>query len=55
MMFANDTMLFGKSKEQIEANLERWRKVLEKGGMRVSRNKTENLGINQKENEETIL
>ncbi|KAK3535979.1 hypothetical protein QTP70_023719 [Hemibagrus guttatus] len=37
MMFANDIVICSESREQVEESLERWRFVLERRGMKVSR------------------
>lgn len=55
MMFADDIVLCSETKEQVEGNLERWRDALEKRGMRVSRSKTEYMGLNEKEIRGTIM
>lgn len=41
MMFADDIVLNGFTREEIQAKLEEWRYVLERRGLRVSRTKTE--------------
>ena len=43
MMFADDVVLCREDKEELEVSLERWRKVFEERGLRVSRKKTEYL------------
>lgn len=41
MLFADDVELAGKSNQELEGHLERWREVLEGHGLRVSRQKTQ--------------
>ena len=43
MIFADDVVLCREDKEELEVSLERWRKVFEERGLRVSRKKTEYL------------
>ena len=43
MMFTDDVALYREDKEELEVYLERWRKVFEQRGLRVSRKKTEYL------------
>ena len=43
MMFADDVVLCREDKEELEVSLERWKKVFEERGLRVSRKKTEYL------------
>ena len=43
MMFADDVVLSREDKEELEASLERWRKVFEERRLNVSRQKTEYL------------
>ena len=41
MLFANDIVLIGESRKEVNSKLEMWREVLESKGFRLSRNKTE--------------
>ena len=41
MMFADDSVIYSESKEQVEEKLESWIYVLERRGMQVNRRKTE--------------
>lgn len=50
MMFADDIVICSKSRETAEQELEKWREVLEKRGMKVSRSKTERMCENGREN-----
>ncbi|KAK3539337.1 hypothetical protein QTP70_001209 [Hemibagrus guttatus] len=54
MMFAEDIVICSESREQVEENLERWRSVLERRGMKVSRNKTEYMCVNEREGSGTV-
>ena len=47
MMFADDIVICGESRQQVEANMERWRYALERRGMKVSRSKTECVCVNE--------
>ncbi|KAG2455536.1 POLR protein, partial [Polypterus senegalus] len=49
MMFADDIVICSDSREQVEETLERWRYALERRGMKVSRNKTEYMCVNERE------
>ena len=53
-MFADDIVICGETREEVEANLERWRYATERRGMRVSRSKTEYMCVNEMEDGETI-
>ena len=51
MMFTDDVVLCREDKEELKVSLERWRKVFEERGLRVSRKKMEYLqagGVEQK-------
>ncbi|KAK3508829.1 hypothetical protein QTP70_009603 [Hemibagrus guttatus] len=54
MMFADDIVICSESREQVEENLERWRFVLERRGMNVSRSKTEYMCVNEREGSGTV-
>ncbi|KAK3546878.1 hypothetical protein QTP86_003798 [Hemibagrus guttatus] len=54
MMFADDIVICSESREQVEENLERWRFVLERRGMKVSRSKTEYMCVNEREGSRTV-
>ncbi|KAI5616025.1 hypothetical protein C0J50_8520 [Silurus asotus] len=49
MMYADDIVICGKSREQVEKSLKRWGYPLEKRGMKVSRSKTEYMCVNERE------
>ncbi|KAK3559723.1 hypothetical protein QTP86_017700, partial [Hemibagrus guttatus] len=53
-MFADDIVVCSESREQVEENLERWRFVLERRGMKVSRSKTEYMCVNEREGSGTV-
>jgi len=53
MVFANNIVLSGESREEVEEELERWRYALERRGMKVSRSKTECLCANGRDGGET--
>ncbi|KAK3574862.1 hypothetical protein QTP86_018329 [Hemibagrus guttatus] len=54
MMFADDIVFCGESREQVEESLERWRFALERRGMKVSRSKTEYMCVNEREGSGTV-
>ncbi|KAK3550818.1 hypothetical protein QTP70_005735 [Hemibagrus guttatus] len=54
MMFADDIVICSESREQVEENLERWRFVLERRGMKVSHSKTEYMCVNKTEGSGTV-
>ncbi|KAL0831522.1 hypothetical protein ABMA28_002316 [Loxostege sticticalis] len=43
MLYADDVVLLSDSKQDIQENLEQWRRALESGGLRISRSKTEHM------------
>ncbi|XP_051787950.1 uncharacterized protein LOC127529167 [Erpetoichthys calabaricus] len=49
VMFADDTVICSDSREQVEETLERWRYALGRRGMKVNRNKTEYMCVNEQE------
>ena len=54
MMFADDTVICGESRQQVEANLERWRYALERRGIKLSSSKTEYRCGNEKGDSGTV-
>jgi len=54
MMFVNDFVLCGESREEVEEELERWRYALERKGMEVSRSKTDYVCSNERDSLETV-
>ena len=50
MMFADNIVICGETREEVEIGLERWRDALEKRGMKVSRSKTEYMCVNERGN-----
>ncbi|KAK3507739.1 hypothetical protein QTP70_034844 [Hemibagrus guttatus] len=54
MMFADDIVICSESREQVGENLERWGFTLERRGMKVSRSKTEYMGVNEREGSRTV-
>ncbi|KAK3568200.1 hypothetical protein QTP86_000226 [Hemibagrus guttatus] len=50
----DDIVICSESREQVEENLERWRFVLERRGMKVSRSKTEYMCVNEREGSGTV-
>ena len=56
VFYADDVILLAKSKDELQTKLERWRQVLESGGMRISRSKTEYMNTDlEGDQEETIV
>uniref|UniRef100_A0AAR2JL50 ribonuclease H n=1 Tax=Pygocentrus nattereri TaxID=42514 RepID=A0AAR2JL50_PYGNA len=49
MMFADDIIICGESREQVEENPKRWRFALERRGMKVSKDKMEYMCVNERE------
>ena len=47
-MFRDDIAICGESRQQVEANLERWRYALGRRGMKISTSKTEYMCVNEK-------
>ncbi|KAK3548387.1 hypothetical protein QTP70_012316 [Hemibagrus guttatus] len=54
MIFADDIVICSESREQVEENLERWRFVVERRRMKVSRSKTEYMCVNEREGSGTV-
>ncbi|KAK3524727.1 hypothetical protein QTP86_001653, partial [Hemibagrus guttatus] len=54
MMFADDTVICKGSRIEIEISLERWRSALERRGMKVSRDKTEYMQVNEREDSRMV-
>ncbi|KAF3708357.1 Retrovirus-related Pol polyprotein from type-2 retrotransposable element R2DM [Channa argus] len=48
MMFADDIVIWSKSRKQVEENLERWRSALESTGIKLSHSKTEYMCVNER-------
>ena len=46
IMFADDVVLCGREKDELELELDQWREASEKRGMKVSRAKTEYMCLN---------
>lgn len=47
VMFADDAVISGESREQVEEKLEGWSFALERRGMQVSRSKAEDVCVNE--------
>lgn len=41
VLYADDVVILAKSKNALQAKVERWRETLESGGLKISRSKTE--------------
>ena len=54
MLFADDSVICEKTREEVERRLECWRYALERRGMKVCRSKTKYLGINGGNDDETV-
>nr|XP_027231203.1 uncharacterized protein LOC113822869 [Penaeus vannamei] len=54
MVFANNIVLSGESREEVEEELERWRYALERRGMIQSSYKTEYTCANERDSGETV-
>ena len=46
MLFADDIVIVGETKEEVNRKLEVWKQTLEFGGLRISRSKTEYMACN---------
>ena len=56
MLFADDIVIYicEETREEVERRFEWWRYALERRGMKVNRSKTEYLGINKGNDNETV-
>ena len=54
MLFADDIVICGGTREEVERRLESWRCAFERGGMEVSGSGTEYLCINEGNDDETV-
>ncbi|KAK3542088.1 hypothetical protein QTP86_013386 [Hemibagrus guttatus] len=54
MMFTDDIVICSESREAVEISLERWRSALERMGMKVSRDKTEYMQVNEREGSKMV-
>ena len=54
-MFTGDIVLVDESRDGVERKLERWRRALEERGLRISREKTEYLNFNGRQESEVWM
>ena len=54
MLFADNIVIYEKTRKEVERRLESLKYVLERRGMKVNRSKTEYLCINGRNDEETV-
>ena len=47
LMYADDIVIYDKTREQLEISLENWRQAIERRGIKISRCKTEYVGMNE--------
>ena len=55
MLFADDIVLVGKTREELSEELTKWRRALESRGFRISRSKTEYIQFNLDEEGEVLM
>lgn len=53
-MFADDIVLCSECREQVDYSLKSWRYALERGGMKVSRGKREQMCVSERETGVTV-
>ena len=53
MLFAGNIVICKETKEEVQRRLECWRYALKRKGMKLSRSKTEYLGVNGENDDET--